>query len=300
MCLYREKNGGIILQKGFVEMLMRCIVEVREMNIRLVSIENTKLNEKLFNIKELRIIIREIWRSNKYDTIIEKRNGYRVEYNPINLISRTFSESYIVFESEFDLKEMNEIMEREFEYLIKKFPVPLMLCAFNTKDDKIYFDDIKHGDELIGTIMNGKINKTWGITNFESSKTYISDETLNSIYNNISHRTKKQLEDKAKNYISDKKKTVIIFRLLALAWMVIGVLIIILGYFDAFYIGVITGSYSIYKAIENYNKSRGKISKKEKFRKEKMDKMKHYYYHCELNQEAFSKLRAENYKNNRV
>ncbi len=54
--------------------------------------------------------------------------------------------------------------------------------------------------------------------------------------------------------------------------------------------------YSLYKIIRRFLKLKGYKTKHEKDEEQKMNKMRHYFYHCERNPEGFLRLKSENYK----
>ena len=70
-------------------------------------------------------VIKRIWRKYIWDEIKEKRDKYFVTYHPINLKSHKFSRLYITFTETVGVKEIANLMEKEFDIWTSKFPLPL-------------------------------------------------------------------------------------------------------------------------------------------------------------------------------
>ena len=82
-------------------------------------------------------------------------------------------------------------------------------------------------------------------------------------------------------------------------WVLIPLIITVLGFADPI-VGAILFAISIFKIAMTFIKHFGNPNKwipghKEKAEKER--KMRHYYHHCELNPEAFTRLKLANFAN---
>ena len=113
----------------------------------------------------------------------------------------------------------------------------------------------------------------------------------------IEHRMPcKEEQEKITREYKTRANTARIFSLIL--WIIIPLAIIILG-FTSFYIGLSLFIISLLKLFVTYIKLFGNPERwipgyKEKT--EKRRKMEHYYYHCELNPDGFTKLKLENFE----
>lgn len=234
------------------------------------------------------IIIKEIYRQKKYDAVIEYRDGYYVEYFPLNFKKSNIAQLNLICTSKMVPIEIAELIEKEFVYWISKYPIPLMVMAFNEDDSKINLKSIRNSSELIGYMNEDKVIKSWDMSKIKIPDKYYE---VDNIYGDLLFKSVDEMENESKKYIEDKINIARSANFMVFIWVVIGIGIALLGFANSI-VGGIACIYSIYKAISKFygSKSKMKIEKQKK-----MDKMRHYYYHCELNPRGFDKLKAENF-----
>lgn len=232
-----------------------------------------------------------------FEQVKEHRNQYFVEYKP-PIPSYRFAILNLVFLNPADKKNIAELMETELDYWLKRYPIPIMVSAFDEKGDSIHLSSVKDCDHLIGFIEKGAVEprRIWRLVKDDELPIPALDKNyLRRVYADIPFKTGEQIQqNNKKRYRSIKTGWVVFF-----IWLVIvPATIAILGWANRL-IGAIALSYSIYKAVVTALKLTGKVkpSPKEIERAEKEQKMEHYYYHCELNPEGFRKIMIENFKN---
>jgi len=237
--------------------------------------------------------IKKIWREYIWQDLKEDRDDYYVIYHPINLKNCNFAQLDIIFIASVSVNELALIMEKEFDIWISRFPLPLMVTTFDRKGDKISLDSIKPNSELIGYVekSTNKIIKTWERMP-DSIFPRIEDDII-MVYKGLSYKTVEQKEQECDNYIKEKRNYKCFINITLISWIIITIVIAFLGWKN-YWVGMAAFLYSFYKAIRQVFKIIGFRTKKDSEKDEKDRKMKHYYYHCELNPEGFRKLVSEN------
>lgn len=243
---------------------------------------------------------KEIWREFIWQEIEESREKYFVVYTPINKIGINYASLDLSFILDVDIEEIANIMEEELKIWTDKYPVPTILFPCDKSENQISLENIRDGNFLLGYLDKGSKNivKTWG--KFEEVVTskelnYIPDEEIRSIYRGLSYKTRNEAEKELYQRINEKRKVKKIIDFYFYVWLSISILIAVLG-FQSYLIGVLAFLYSLYKLYEKARSFKGFKTKKQLENDKKMNKMKHYYYHCELNPEGFLKLKKDNFE----
>ncbi|MGB3752026.1 MAG: hypothetical protein WA945_10700 [Arcobacteraceae bacterium] len=202
--------------------------------------------------------------------------------------------------NEITIKETIKIMEEESIKWFNKYPLPLMISAFDKNGDCIYLTETKDESSLIVLKIDNKLKKYWNLLkNNEFPEGRIKNSKLLEIYKNIPYRTEEQVSKDA----IDSVKPIIIWKRLYMVWgLYIPIIIAIFEFYSPSWLAFFMMIYSIYKAIKAYRKSTGKnkLNKREEAEQEKERKMKDYYYHCEMNPKKFAELKLENFKNDSI
>lgn len=240
-------------------------------------------------------MISDIWRERIYCDITEQRNSYQVTYLPINLKNRNFATLYLTFENILNLEEIVKLMEFEFYLWLKKFPVPIMVTSFSKDNDQVIsLNEVNKSSHIYGYLdINNSIILSWDNSEIEFPDKYYNSDITNDIYQNMKYTPRKLKEDKSRKYIKEKIQIKNFIDLASLIWLSVTVVILILGLVNII-VGSIALLYSLYMVIKKYMRFKGFYTSKDKSEKDKLTKMKHYYYHCELNPDGFMKLKIEN------
>lgn len=241
-------------------------------------------------------LIKEIWRPYIWQEIKENRDGYFVSYNPINLKSYNFAMLNLVFTTNSSTGTISSLMETELDYWINRYPLPIMISAFDYKGNKIALDD-KPNSELLGYFdkKSDQVIKSWN--RIDKDFPSFTDEEIYSIYKGLKYETIEQKEKKRDSSIKEHikiKKGFFFIYLTFVIWAIISFIIAYLGW-QNYWIGMAAFLYSTYKAIRRL-KEIFRPTKKNREENEKKRKMEFYYQQCELNPEGFQRLKAENFE----
>ena len=207
----------------------------------------------------------------------------------------------IVFYAPFETNKVPGILENEFRDWAQRYPVFIMASAFDETGGLVDLSSIKPKSHLTGFYdpKNQQLTMLWGLVKNEEVPTHlIQEEHLRKIYSNLKYRTGKQIKEK----VSEDYRKVRIGKRIILSWFFVWLLgvpvtIEILGRENPI-IADLAVAYSLWKAWKEFSKLAGyaKKSHKEIKHSEKERKMQHYFYHCEMNPEAFQKLKFDNFE----
>lgn len=229
-----------------------------------------------------------------FETLKENRDTYYASYCPARTDSG-FATLVLTFVGQPSRTDIVALMEHECRVWLKRFPVPIQATASDDTDTVLR----PHQDEKLFYIMalptSDDLELHWcGLDSPPLALPPISEERLLEIYAAIPNST---IEER-KSGAAQNAKSVKFGWILVVAWIAgIPVLIAILGLASPLF-GIICAAYSIYvgiaKALEmlGYKKKSGRKKEAEDLEA----KMKHYFYHCEQNPEAFNRLKLENSK----
>ncbi len=231
------------------------------------------------------------------DKVKEHRGSYYVTYQPADA-RFPFAIIQVVFlEDCADVTKVKTAMEYESRYWLKRYPVPVMVSAFDARDSLICLSEESVQSHLMGYVDDetGEVVLRWGLldNNVLPSKQMGSDY-LARIYDALPFRFQKDVREEAirKARANGKGIRIILF-------LILGVPVLIeLVSLGMSWLGNFLAAISISVGLYKYAKAIGwlKPTKKEREKAEKELRMKHYFYHCEKNPEAFNRLKYENFE----
>jgi hypothetical protein len=238
------------------------------------------------------------------DNIKERRDLYYVSYQPAD--SRyQFSFLYLTYPDSIpDRKVIKEQMISEMLEWLNRFPVPVMVSAFNAADDCLDVHDEPRKSDLVGYIdrATSKIVQRWGTLNdAEFPKEQSSPQYLSAAYPTVPFRLKEAVRRGADRNAIQLRRGLRLFRIAAVFLVAIPLAVNILS-LGINWIGYALWSISVSVGLFKFAKALGwiKPSARQLAKDEEMRKMKHYYYHCEQNPIGFGRLRAENFERDAV
>jgi hypothetical protein len=235
----------------------------------------------------------------RYD-IKERRASYYVTYQPAD--SRyPFALLNLVYpEAPPDRERIKGHMTKEITEWLTRFPVPVMASAFDASGDCLEVLDDSSDSSLMG-YMDSKTSKVvcrWGTLGdgelpIEQSK----PQYLSMAYEGIPYRFKSLFRKQADEKAIQLRNGMRLFRIASIFWVGIplSVEIISLG---VNWIGYALWSLSVSIGLFKFARVLGwiKPSKRQLAKDEEAQQMRHYYYHCERNPNAFERLRNENFE----
>lgn len=235
-----------------------------------------------------------------FEPIKEHRGSYFVEYQP-PIAGQDFACLNLVFPGTEESSEVAALMEKELRHWLSRYPVPLMIWAWDSKEDMITPEGQSEtclvGWSVPGT---GEVGHSWNIddlTAFQKSAPPHPD--WRTIYADVPFRTDAQVKADAMQKLLERGKQVRILKIIFVTWVaVIPASLAVVEFLGPQWLGYIVLGYSLWKAWRAGMKIWGhsKPTPREEEKAEKQRKMDHYFYHCELNPDGFSRLKIENFE----
>jgi hypothetical protein len=231
------------------------------------------------------------------DAIKKHRGRYYVEYkpaiwcNPLAIVNLTFPQPIL------DIEIVKSAMEYELEYWLNQYPVPVMVTAWDAKEDIVHDSSKDDESHLFGYVNqhNGQIVKYWRLPDGnELPSEQMNEKYFSLVYEGLPFRRQVDVRRKA---LHEAVITGRAIRLIVL--LVVGVpLLIQIVSLGIEWIGYVLSGISISVGLYKLCKSMGwvKPSKREQMKAEKNLKMEHCFYHCEKNPDAFNRLKIENFE----
>ena len=226
------------------------------------------------------------------------RNWYFVEYSPPTE-SVPFASIDLVILNCTDKSKIAEAMESELKFWLARYPVPVMVSAFDGKENLIHLNSVRDCDHLMGCLPNGQPLPKFHwrlLKNDELSPEALNRNHLKEIYHDIPFKVRTS-EDFERD-IREQRRIVRMGWLIVFIWAgVVPLAVIILGE-TSVWVSKIVLVYSLWKAIVEILKLTGKLKKSPREIKQALEKseMEHHHYHCKKNPMGFLRLKNENFE----
>ena len=237
----------------------------------------------------------------QFESVEEDRGWYLVEYLPPQVDNWFATLNVQVIESGTD-EAVAEAMEREGDLWLDRYPVPILVTAFDDADGLRELNGARPSDHLMVYIdaATGEHHRSWGTPSANDvPHDELDDETLLRIYEHIPVTRVTEAEREAE--FRAFARSVRAGRRLVLTWLLVwlAAIPVAVGIFEwagPRWLGVVALAYCILKALVQVLKLFGvlKPSCREREAQEKQERMEHYYEHCEQNPEGFQRLMIEN------
>lgn len=241
------------------------------------------------------------WQGVLRDKIKLHRDWYFVEYQPADARSPFALLLLTVLSEPIDLESVASAAENELQYWLQRYPVPIMVSAFDAKDDLLHFPSLGDESHLMGFVdqRTRRIFRKWGLFEQDALPAeQMESDYIARIYEGIPARKQVDVRTEAirKARVEGKLfRTIIFFVVIVPVFIeIISLGVDWLGYFlAAGSIGV-----GLYKAAKILGWL--KPTQRENEESERDLRMKHYYYHCERNPEGFDRLKIENFERDAI
>lgn len=231
------------------------------------------------------------------DAIKKHRGKYYVEYKPAIWCNPLATVDLIFPQRIGDVEIVRNAMEQELECWLNQYSVPVMVTAWDAKGDIVYVSSKNDESHLFGYVNQhtSQIVRFWRMPGSdELPKEQMNEEYFSLVYEGLPFRRQVDVQHKA---LREALNTGRAIRLIVL--LVVGVpLLIQVVALGIDWIGYVLSGISIFVGLYKLCKAMGwvKSSKREILEAEKSNKMRHYYYHCEKNPDAFNRLKVENFE----
>jgi len=231
------------------------------------------------------------------DKIKDGRADYFVTYQPADCRFPFAVLDLVFLTSRLDCASVAHAMEQELDTWLKRYPVPVMVSAFDVKEELISVHGDSGKSHLTGyrDLSTDRIVRRWGLLkDSELPAGQVKADYLQNVYSDVPFRDQAAVREAARR---ESKNMVRAARAIIFFIVVVPVLIEIsslgvawVGYL-LMAISIATGAYKAAKAFGWV-----KPTERDKAKAEEELKMRHYYWHCERNPEAFNRLKIENFE----
>jgi hypothetical protein len=231
----------------------------------------------------------------RFENVEVKKHGYYVSYSP-KFVSAASDDSTALlsvrFLREHSLEECKKIAESEFEYWIKRYPVPLQaLVKFECKTT-LRISSIVDCPYICGVSEN---EYRWGgFLDNELETHMLSNDELKAIYSELPSKTSQEVDIELNQEFIDKRmiKWFVLFTA-----VIIPALIAFLGWSHPLF-SALALIFAWYKCADKWLSLSGrKIKTEVELAAEEDERLKeHHHYHCKLNPKGFERLKLENFK----
>jgi hypothetical protein len=233
----------------------------------------------------------------RFETVKQDRGWYFVEYLPPNPGVRFATLSLTIPGEPRPPEDIAKAMEAELIIWLKKYPIPVMVSAFDASGSLLYLDGARPCSHLTGFLHpeTFDIVRDWRLHRDEElPKDALDKSYLEEIYADIPSRTKSEIREKV---AEDAAKFRIGWWVVFLWAGIVPAIIAILNWWSD-WLGVVALCYSLGQALKKALQILGKWpkSKAEIEKAEEELRMRHHHYHCKRNPEGFLRLRAENFE----
>jgi hypothetical protein len=234
------------------------------------------------------------------DVVKERRDTYYVTYQPADSRLPYAILNLVYPKTVPDGEQVAEQMKQEMTLWLSRFPVPVIVSAFDAADNCLEVHADASNSQLIGFVdpLTSKVVIRWGtFSERELPADQSTPEYLANIYDKVPFRSKAQVRQQVEEKAAQFRRGLRLFRIASVFWVGIPLLIEIVS-LGVNWIGYALWSISVSIGLFKFAKVIGWIrpSQRQIATDEEMRKMKHYFYHCERNPAGFERLKIENFE----
>jgi hypothetical protein len=231
-----------------------------------------------------------------FRSIKQDRGWYFVEYAPPNP-SHRFATLQLVIPGEEAENKIAEAMEVELCHWLKRYPIPIMVSAFDAIGNLVPLTEVRDTSHLIGYLEeDGRTIKSyWRLLKDEELPDCALDQAyLSRVYSDIDFTTAQQLQREA----GKQRKALRFGWFIVFVWAVIVPAIVAVLEWSSNWLAALVLVYSLWKAVEKALRLTGKWPRSPKEIQAEADdqRMRHHHYHCEKNPDGFQRLKCENFE----
>jgi hypothetical protein len=236
-----------------------------------------------------------------FDSIKEDRGSYFVEYQP-PVTTNPFATLTLVYPETHELGSVAETMKTEVAHWLNRYPVPVMVGAFDSGENTIYPLGNTGDTSLFGwySADTATVNYSWKVEGLP----FCFNDTTNlpdwrTIYKDVPFRTDGEVKANAdRKAIKTRRQNLTLKVILAIWLAVIPASWAVIEFLGPMWLA---GAVLLYSLLQAYCTARKLFwptepSQAEKDKAEKELKMRHSYWHCEQNPEGFDRLKVENFE----
>jgi hypothetical protein len=228
----------------------------------------------------------------------QHRGWYFVEYSP-PIEGFCFAMVDLTILHSTEKAKITEAMESELKFWLARYSFPMMVSAFDDKENLIHLEPIKDCSHLMGYLpkdQQSPISQWRLLKDEELSDAALDRNYLKKVYHDIRFRT--WTSEDVKRVERENIQMVLTTWLILFVWLVaIPLTVIILGE-TSVWIAKMVLAYSLWKVFVQVMKLLGKWKKSPREIEQEREKleMEHHHYHCKRNPQAFLRLKIENFE----
>jgi hypothetical protein len=228
----------------------------------------------------------------------QHRGWYLVEYDPPFEGARFATVNLVILEVGAEKNKIIEAMETEARTWLERYKIPVMVSAFDDKDDLIHLDPVKPSHHLMAIKAETTQKILWReIKDAELPDDALDRVKLTKIYHDIDFKVwTTEDRNRVENQHRKMAKTA---WLMLFAWLVVVPSIVIILGETSVWVARIALAYSVWKIVEQMLKLTGhwKQSKRQEEQEREEREKNHHHYHCKRNPKGFLRLKNENCEN---
>jgi len=236
----------------------------------------------------------------RFASIKEDRDWYYVEYFP-PLPNYRFSVLQLsVLDESRKGEEIASAMEREVRTWLSRYPIPLMTTSFTLDGSVLRLSPARPIDHLVAW-LDSELNEVlhWElVADAEMPAVALDRRSLTRIFSDVPFKTGREMREAANRHAAALRMG----WWLVFFWAVVVPLVVTVLEWWSDLLGIFVLVYAFFKAAAKALRLTGRLPKSEREVENEAEetKMRHYFYHCELNPEAFEQLKLENFRREAV
>jgi hypothetical protein len=232
----------------------------------------------------------------RFESLKEHRGWYFVEYSPPTAGLRFSSVGLTCLESR-DASVVARAMESEARYWINRYPIPVMVSAFEADGGVFNLNDARPCNYLFAwdEYPYTELILTWRVvTDEELPDVALDVDFVQTLFAGVPYKSRDEIKEDVARHLEKVRMG----RRLVFIWaVVIPAGVAILEWWSDL-LGLVIVICALCKAGAMALRLSGRIPKSEAQRKKEEDdlQMRHHHYHCVRNPEGFARLKAENFQ----
>ena len=236
-----------------------------------------------------------------FDKIKEDRGDYFVEYHP-PLSPNRLATLYLTFPKAVEPEKVAEIIEKESEAWIRRYPVAVFSSAFDDADNQIEVSKYRDSSNLVTWLEKGSSNirRSWNVSEQDEHLDSMPLPDWKNVYHNVKYKTASDVSANALEYAKQKRKQNLFLKIIFILWLaVLPAVWAIIEYLGPDWLARLVLIFVLVKTTIAGLRASGYIKPSAKMRKDaEEERLKnHHHYHCKINPSGFARLKAENFDN---
>jgi hypothetical protein len=232
-----------------------------------------------------------------WGVVKELRKDYFVEYRP-PFEGHKFATLQLTFLGRVEFSYIAEAMELEAAKWHQRYPLPIMISAFDNAGDLVHLEPTRSDHHLIvfGN-PEGVLELHWRrVADEELPTDALNRDLMLELFSDVPRKTQTEVSSNAKTHA----RQIRLAKFIVLMWAGIGPAAwLVIEFLGPGWLAAIIFVYGIWHAVVNILKLAGKWSKSESELIEEAEDllMRHHHYHCKRNPGGFERLKIENCRN---